>query len=258
MKLTTIALTLLTMTGMTNAQEEAENKPAVPEKNPVVLMKTSMGDITLELFAKEAPKTVQNFLDLAEGKKEFKDLKTGKPAKRPFFDGLIFHRIIDNFMIQGGCPQGSGTGGPGYSFEDEINADALGLDFSVTEALPIAEALLGQIFLDQRRRRRMAGIDDGARGLMGALQMAGDPECARRQLPGQTLEGLAILGIGRHVGLAVEPTLMGGNWGVAHPPPASDRKIVQCVHLMAAKARRNMSSVICCVPPRTSPVWPPI
>ncbi|MDP6957945.1 MAG: peptidylprolyl isomerase [Planctomycetota bacterium] len=121
MKLATIAITLLTMAGVTKAQEEAK-------KNPVVLMKTSMGDITFELFSKEAPKTVQNFLDLAEGKKEFKDLKTGEQAKRPFFDGLVFHRIIDNFMIQGGCPQGSGMGGPGYSFEDEINADALGLD----------------------------------------------------------------------------------------------------------------------------------
>ena len=121
MKLATIALTLLVMAGITNGQEEAD-------KNPVVLMKTSMGDVTLELFTKEAPKTVQNFLDLAEGKKEFKDTKTGEMVKRPFFDGLVFHRIIDNFMIQGGCPQGSGMGGPGYSFEDEINADALGLD----------------------------------------------------------------------------------------------------------------------------------
>jgi cyclophilin family peptidyl-prolyl cis-trans isomerase len=120
MKLATVALTLLVMAGVTNGQEEAE-------KNPVVLMKTSMGDITLELFAKEAPKTVQNFLDLAQGRKEFKDTD-GKMVTRPFFDGLVFHRIIDNFMLQGGCPLGSGSGGPGYSFEDEINADALGLE----------------------------------------------------------------------------------------------------------------------------------
>ncbi len=121
MKTTVIAFTLLAIAGLADAQEESK-------KNPVVVMKTSMGDITLELFADEAPKTVKNFLDLAEGRKEFKDPATGKQVTRPYYDGLVFHRIIDNFMIQGGCPLGSGSGGPGYSFEDEINADALGLE----------------------------------------------------------------------------------------------------------------------------------
>ncbi|MHC4779537.1 MAG: peptidylprolyl isomerase [Planctomycetota bacterium] len=109
-----------------------EPKLVEPEKedpkNILCVMKTTKGDIILELFASEAPKTVKNFLDLAEGKKEFTDPKTREKVTRPFFDGLAFHRIIDNFMIQGGCPLGSGMGGPGYSFEDEINADALGLD----------------------------------------------------------------------------------------------------------------------------------
>ncbi len=74
-----------------------------------VILKTNKGDITLELFADLTPKTVANFVDLASGK------KTGKP----FYDGLIFHRVIKDFMIQGGCPQGTGTGGPGYTFADE-------------------------------------------------------------------------------------------------------------------------------------------
>jgi peptidyl-prolyl cis-trans isomerase A (cyclophilin A) len=87
-----------------------------------------MGDVTLELLAKEAPKTVANFVELAEGKKEFTDPKTGEKVKRPFYDNLAFHRVIDNFMLQGGCPLGTGTGDPGYAFEDEINAVSLGLD----------------------------------------------------------------------------------------------------------------------------------
>src|SRR5512133_2846653 len=70
------------------------------------VMKTSEGDITLELFDEDAPKTVGNFKQLGD---------------QGFYDGLIFHRIIPDFMIQGGCPQGTGTGGPGYTFEDEIN-----------------------------------------------------------------------------------------------------------------------------------------
>jgi peptidyl-prolyl cis-trans isomerase A (cyclophilin A) len=102
-------------------------KPA-KAPNPKVLIKTSLGDITLELFADEAPKTVANFIGLAEGSKEFTDEATKKKVKRPFFDGLKFHRVIPNFMAQGGCPLGSGSGGPGYRFEDEINAKALGLD----------------------------------------------------------------------------------------------------------------------------------
>jgi peptidyl-prolyl cis-trans isomerase B (cyclophilin B) len=70
------------------------------------VMKTSEGDIVLELFDEDAPKTVSNFKKL---------------ASEGFYDGLIFHRVIGDFMIQGGCPQGTGTGGPGYTFEDEIN-----------------------------------------------------------------------------------------------------------------------------------------
>jgi peptidyl-prolyl cis-trans isomerase A (cyclophilin A) len=76
-------------------------------------MHTNHGDIKLNLFANEAPVTVQNFIDLATG------AKTGKP----FYDGVIFHRIISGFMIQGGDPTGTGMGGPGYTFHDEPHAD---------------------------------------------------------------------------------------------------------------------------------------
>jgi len=108
--------------------------PATPltaaenQKNPVYVIKTSSGDILLELFAKETPETVKNFIALAEGRKEYTDPKTKAKMKKNFYDNLIFHRVIKDFMIQGGCPQGDGTGGPGYTFSDEINAIALGLD----------------------------------------------------------------------------------------------------------------------------------
>jgi peptidyl-prolyl cis-trans isomerase A (cyclophilin A) len=76
---------------------------------------TSEGNFTIRLFEQEAPNTVANFTGLAEGTKEWTDPKTGQRVKRPYYDGLIFHRIIADFMIQGGDPLGTGTGGPGYS-----------------------------------------------------------------------------------------------------------------------------------------------
>ncbi len=85
------------------------------------ILETSQGNIVCRLFEKEAPQTVTNFIGLAEGTKEFTDPKTGKKTKRPFFDGLAFHRVIPSFMIQGGCPLGNGTGGPGYRFADEFH-----------------------------------------------------------------------------------------------------------------------------------------
>jgi peptidyl-prolyl cis-trans isomerase A (cyclophilin A) len=73
------------------------------------------------LFEQDAPATVANFVGLAEGTKEWTDPRNGKKMKAPYFDGLIFHRIIDEFMIQGGDPTGTGTGGPGYRFADEFS-----------------------------------------------------------------------------------------------------------------------------------------
>ena len=81
---------------------------------------TSEGTFKVRLFDDKAPKTVANFVGLATGATPWTDPKTGKPATRPFYDGLIFHRVIDGFMIQGGCPEGSGRGGPGYRFADEF------------------------------------------------------------------------------------------------------------------------------------------
>jgi peptidyl-prolyl cis-trans isomerase A (cyclophilin A) len=81
---------------------------------------TSAGTFKVRLYDDKAPKTVANFVGLATGSKEWSDPGTGKAVSRPFYDGLIFHRVIDGFMIQGGCPEGSGRGGPGYRFADEF------------------------------------------------------------------------------------------------------------------------------------------
>ena len=81
---------------------------------------TSEGDFKVRLFDDKAPKTVANFVGLAEGTKEFTDPKSRAKVTRPFYNGLIFHRVIDGFMIQGGCPLGNGMGGPGYQFADEF------------------------------------------------------------------------------------------------------------------------------------------
>ncbi len=85
--------------------------------------KTSMGDIVVRLLPEKAPKTVENFLGLAEGTREWTDPRSGKKVKVPLYDGTLFHRVIPQFMIQGGDPLGTGTGGPGYRFADEIGPD---------------------------------------------------------------------------------------------------------------------------------------
>ena len=82
------------------------------------VLKTNRGDITINLFPDHAPQTVENFVGLAQGTKEYRD-DAGRTGQR-YYDGLVFHRIIDGFMIQGGCPMGNGMGGPGYKFADEF------------------------------------------------------------------------------------------------------------------------------------------
>ena len=84
-------------------------------------LKTNRGDILVHLFPNHAPKTVDNFVGLAEGTKEYTDPKTGASSTEPFYNGVAFHRVIDGFMIQGGDPLGNGTGGPGYTFDDEFS-----------------------------------------------------------------------------------------------------------------------------------------
>jgi peptidyl-prolyl cis-trans isomerase A (cyclophilin A) len=82
-----------------------------------------MGNFTAELFEDKTPKTVANFAGLAEGSKEWTHPKTGEKQKAPYFDGIVFHRIIEGFVIQGGDPLGEGHGGPGYQFEDEFHPE---------------------------------------------------------------------------------------------------------------------------------------
>jgi peptidyl-prolyl cis-trans isomerase A (cyclophilin A) len=87
------------------------------------ILHTNHGDVTLLLFGDQAPKTVANFVGLASGTTEYADPRTGARKTGKFYDGLTFHRVIDGFMIQGGCPLGTGTGGPGYQFADEFHPD---------------------------------------------------------------------------------------------------------------------------------------
>jgi len=86
---------------------------------------TSAGPIRVELFGNHAPKTVENFVGLAEGTKPYTDPRTNAPGSAPYYNGVIFHRVIPNFMIQGGDPTGTGRGGPGYSFNDEIHGELI-------------------------------------------------------------------------------------------------------------------------------------
>jgi len=104
--------------------EPPKPKPAVKPKEKKEMsatIETSLGTIKIKLLPENAPLTVANFKELAQGTKEWTDPKTGKKVKNKFYDGLIFHRVIPQFMIQGGCPLGRGTGGPGYKFQDEID-----------------------------------------------------------------------------------------------------------------------------------------
>ena len=91
--------------------------------NPVVTLATTKGDIVLELFEQRAPRTVENFLGLATGDTEWSDPETGETRTDSLYEGTIFHRIISDFMIQGGDPEGTGQGGPGYTFDDEFHED---------------------------------------------------------------------------------------------------------------------------------------
>ena len=100
-------------------QDAAAKKPA---GKVYAHFTTNLGKFTVELFEKDAPKTVANFVGLAEGTKEWTDPKTGAKVKKPFYNGLIFHRVIPDFMIQGGDPLGTGTGDPGYKFGDEFGS----------------------------------------------------------------------------------------------------------------------------------------
>lgn len=97
--------------------------PATRAPGVYAVFETNQGRFVCHLFEDKAPRTVANFVGLATGTKEFRDARAGEKVKRPFYDGLTFHRVIPSFMIQGGCPRGDGTGDPGYSFADEFHPD---------------------------------------------------------------------------------------------------------------------------------------
>lgn len=115
------AATFLFMTPLVQAQGDAKEKKTAGHSTAVI--ETSEGTITVKLYKDRAPKTVENFIGLATGKKEWTDPASGKKMKhKPLYSGTVFHRVIPDFMIQGGDPLGKGIGGPGYQFEDEVKS----------------------------------------------------------------------------------------------------------------------------------------
>ena len=139
---------------------------------------TNQGTFVIKLFDDVAPKTVANFVGLAEGTKAWKDPVTGQSVNRPFYDGLTFHRVIDGFMIQGGCPLGTGTGGPGYRFEDEFSPQA-------------RHARAGML--------SMANAGPGTNGSQFFITLGATPHLdGRHSVFGEVIEGLDVVkNIGR-------------------------------------------------------------
>lgn len=110
----------------------------IQPNGPHVILDTSMGRVTCQFFQKQAPVAVENFIDLAEGKKPYTDPASGKKVHgKPYYDGTIFHRVIPEFMIQGGDPTGTGMGDPGYTFNDEFDPN---LNFDVAGRLAMANS----------------------------------------------------------------------------------------------------------------------
>lgn len=118
-----LLMATLSAGAQTNSKSTPSTTPAAP---PTAIIHTTAGDLKCELFPDKAPKTVDNFVGLAMGRKDWKNPATQQMEhNHPFYDGIIFHRVIPGFMIQGGDPAGNGTGGPGYEFEDELLPDLL-------------------------------------------------------------------------------------------------------------------------------------
>ena len=153
-KLSLFLITALLLTGCSStenemqsqANTEVQSETKTETKNEgqsdqvsmnTAILKTSMGEITIELFPNQAPKTVKNFVELATGAKEWIDPNIGEKVKTNLYDGTIFHRVIPGFMIQGGDPLGSGMGGPGYNFADEFHGE---LSFDRPYLLAMANA----------------------------------------------------------------------------------------------------------------------
>jgi peptidyl-prolyl cis-trans isomerase A (cyclophilin A) len=135
---------------------------------------TTLGNFTIELFESDAPNTVGNFTGLADGSKSWTDPRTGAATEgKPFYDGLIFHRVIDGFMIQGGCPIGNGRGGPGYRFGDEF-----------------APGLVH----DREGRLSMANAGPNTNGSQFFITLGPTPHLDRRHAVfGQVVEGMDVV-----------------------------------------------------------------
>jgi len=144
----------------TTEAAKKSKKDAKKGKEVFAIFETNQGTFKAKLFPEQSPKTVENFVGLAEGKKKWKDPRTGKESEKPLYNGTIFHRVIKNFMIQGGDPTGTGTGDPGYEFANEndpsLKFDKVGLlamanhgrdtngcQFFVTVDVPHTEHLTG-------------------------------------------------------------------------------------------------------------------
>jgi len=144
----------------------------------IAVLHTNAGPIRVELFDNHAPKTVRNFVELAEGTKQYTDPRTGQPGSGPYYDGTIFHRVIANFMIQGGDPTGTGRGGPGYQFADEIHPE---LRFDRPYLLAMANAGPGtngsQFFITVTQTPHLNGrhtifgevVDDGSQKVVDSI-----------------------------------------------------------------------------------------
>lgn len=125
----------------------------MPQHTAVATLHTNHGDIVVNLFGDHAPRTVQNFIGLSDGSGSWTDPATGKPGEGALYSDVVFHRIIPGFMIQGGDPLGQGTGGPGYTFNDEIHPE---LTFQKPYLLAMANAGL--------RRNAITGKPEGTNG----------------------------------------------------------------------------------------------
>jgi peptidyl-prolyl cis-trans isomerase A (cyclophilin A) len=162
---------------VTPALAQTKRKPGL-----YATFQTTQGTIVCELYDKDAPITVKNFVDLAEGTKEWKDPKTGVMKKSRYYDGLTFHRLIPDFMIQGGDPTGTGSGGPGYRFQDEFKPtlkfdkpgrlamansgpNTNGSQFFITDAptphLNNAHTIFGQVIEGMDVVRKIARVQKG-------------------------------------------------------------------------------------------------
>src|SRR3954469_5993827 len=116
---------------------QPSDQSAAASGDLVATLHTSAGDVRVRLLSNHAPKTVRNFVELAEGGREWTDPRTRHPSRAPLYNGTVFHRVISGFMIQGGDPLGTGTGGPGYRFKDEIHPE---LAFTKPYLLAMANA----------------------------------------------------------------------------------------------------------------------